>query len=408
MSVAHRAPLRMPKMSMTMETGELTVWRVAVGDVVAEGDVVCEVLTDKVDMEVEAPATGTVVEIDVNVGDSVPVGTPLAWIETESDSLIEDLFGPADAVPEEAPAGPAPAEPAAAARAWGGPPAPAPSGPVLAIPGARRLAAAQGLDLSSVAGTGPKGAVMLGDVRAALAARSPVAPVALAHSPAVSAAAVADAVVPSSVPSPVPSVEPVREAAPDALWALRAAALAPRPEEAAVPGAVVWRDVTLPAGPAPPEVAVLARVVAGVSAALADGGPPAVRARPRVGVRVTTPAGAVTLTVPGAHLLAAADLEDLVARGLAQAREGRVDVAFLAPPDAVVDAVPDADRVAAEVVAPAALAVGVGAAAERVVPVGEGLGVRTVVSISATGVGWARGTDVLARVLAAVGGRLPA
>ncbi|MBI4940066.1 MAG: hypothetical protein HY830_04900, partial [Actinobacteria bacterium] len=121
-----------------------------------------------------------------------------------------------------------------------------------------------------------------------------------------------------------------------------------------------------------------------------------------------TPAGAVTLTVAAAHALAPADLEDLVARGLAQAREGRVDVAYLAPPDAVVDAVPDADRVAAEVVAPAALAVGVGAAAERVVPVGEGLGVRTVVSISATGVGWARGTDVLARVLAAVGGRLPA
>ncbi|HEX2808629.1 MAG TPA: DUF2118 domain-containing protein, partial [Kineosporiaceae bacterium] len=80
-----RTALRMPKMSMTMEEGELVGWRVAVGDRVTEGQVVCEVLTDKVDMEVEAPADGTVVGIDVGEGQSVPVGTPIAWIDTESD-----------------------------------------------------------------------------------------------------------------------------------------------------------------------------------------------------------------------------------------------------------------------------------------------------------------------------------
>lgn len=391
-----RTPLRMPKMSMTMETGELTVWRIGVGDTVGEGDVVCEVLTDKVDMEVEAPASGTVVGIDVQVGDSVPVGTPLAWIETESDSLIEDLFGPADAAPATpapdvvpAPAGPVPAGPVPAGPAPAAPAPAAASGPVLAIPGARRLAAAEGLDLAAVAGSGPKGAVLVSDVEAALAAALP-----------------AVQQVPDVPDAPDAPDVPDAPAAPDVLWALRAAALAPRPEEAAGPGAVVWRDVTVGAGEPPAEAVVLARAVAGLSAALAASGPPAVAARPRVGVRVATPAGLVTVTVPAAHALAPDVLVAAVADAVAQARAGRVDVALMAPADALVVAVPDADRVAAEVVAPAALAVGIGAAAGRVVPVGEGLGVRTVVSTSATGTGWAREADVLARVLGVVGGYL--
>ena len=412
-----RTPLRMPKMSMTMETGELTVWRIGVGDVVGEGDVVCEVLTDKVDMEVEAPAAGTVVGIDVQVGDSVPVGTPLAWIETESDSLIEDLFGPADASPP-TPAEPdvtAPAPVAVPAAAAGdataddaaAPAVPVASGAVLAIPGARRLAAERGLDLAAVAGSGPKGAVLLSDVQAALAARDAVqpAPAGPGGPNGTPVPVLAAAVAVPSVPS-VPSLPSAAPAAPDASWAARAAALAPRPDEAAVPGAVVWRDVTLGAGAPPAEAVVLARAVAGLSAALAATAPPPVAARPRVGVRVATPAGPVTVTVPAAHALAPDALAAVVADAVAQARSGRVDVALLAPADALVVAVPDADRVAAEAVAPATLAVGIGAAAARVVPVGEGLGVRTVVSTSATGSSWAREPEVLARGLGVVGGYL--
>jgi hypothetical protein len=114
----------------------------------------------------------------------------------------------------------------------------------------------------------------------------------------------------------------------------------------------------------------------------------------------------VTVTLTAVHALTPADAEALVADAVAQAGSGRVDVALLAAPDALVVAVPGADRVAPEVVAPAALAVGVGAASARVVPVGDGFGVRTGVSTSAVGTGWAREPELLAHVLAVVGGRV--
>ncbi|MGZ5399377.1 MAG: biotin/lipoyl-containing protein, partial [Nocardioides sp.] len=60
-----RLAIRMPKMSMTMTEGEVATWHASVGDEVAIGDVVCEVMTDKVDMEVESTVAGTLVEIAV-------------------------------------------------------------------------------------------------------------------------------------------------------------------------------------------------------------------------------------------------------------------------------------------------------------------------------------------------------
>ena len=79
-----RLAIRMPKMSMTMTEGEVSSWMVKVGDEVAEGDVVCEVMTDKVDMEVESTVAGTLVEIVVESG-MVEVGEPIGWVEGEDD-----------------------------------------------------------------------------------------------------------------------------------------------------------------------------------------------------------------------------------------------------------------------------------------------------------------------------------
>ena len=50
-----RLAIRMPKMSMTMTEGEVSSWTVKVGDEITDGDIVCEVMTDKVDMDVESP-----------------------------------------------------------------------------------------------------------------------------------------------------------------------------------------------------------------------------------------------------------------------------------------------------------------------------------------------------------------
>ena len=67
-----RIPVIMPKMSMTMTEGEVASWLVKVGDQVAEGDVICEVMTDKVDMEVESTVAGRLAEIVV-VGSGGPM-----------------------------------------------------------------------------------------------------------------------------------------------------------------------------------------------------------------------------------------------------------------------------------------------------------------------------------------------
>lgn len=72
----------MPKWGMTMQEGTLAEWEVTVGDVVEEGQPLAAVSTDKVDSDVEAPVSGTVTEICVEKGASVPVGTVLCRIET--------------------------------------------------------------------------------------------------------------------------------------------------------------------------------------------------------------------------------------------------------------------------------------------------------------------------------------
>ena len=60
-----------------MTEGELLTWHCKPGDVIKAGDVVCEVATDKIDMEVEATAAGTVVSLHGNPGDVIEVGVPL-------------------------------------------------------------------------------------------------------------------------------------------------------------------------------------------------------------------------------------------------------------------------------------------------------------------------------------------
>ena len=102
-----RLAIRMPKMSMTMTEGEVATWMVRPGDEVTEGDVVCEVMTDKVDMEVESTVSGTLVEIVVESG-MADVGTTIAWVEGEDtgggfgDLLMEPV---PDAVAEPEPSG---------------------------------------------------------------------------------------------------------------------------------------------------------------------------------------------------------------------------------------------------------------------------------------------------------------
>ena len=74
-------PVYMPKYGMTMEAGLITKWLVEEGDQVKEGDSIAVITTEKVDTELEAPATGTIAEISVGADSEVPVGKIIAYIE---------------------------------------------------------------------------------------------------------------------------------------------------------------------------------------------------------------------------------------------------------------------------------------------------------------------------------------
>ncbi|MEZ5076198.1 MAG: multifunctional oxoglutarate decarboxylase/oxoglutarate dehydrogenase thiamine pyrophosphate-binding subunit/dihydrolipoyllysine-residue succinyltransferase subunit [Solirubrobacterales bacterium] len=141
--------IAMPEMGESVTAGIVLEWHVAEGDSVNEGDTVIEVSTDKVDAEVPAPANGIISKLLVSVDDEVAVGAPLAEMEAGRGATASS----------------APAEPAAAGTAGSAPPSN--GADVRATPVARRVAAAQGVDLGAVSGTGPNAKVTKADVLAA-------------------------------------------------------------------------------------------------------------------------------------------------------------------------------------------------------------------------------------------------
>jgi pyruvate dehydrogenase E2 component (dihydrolipoamide acetyltransferase) len=162
--MSFKYPVVMPKMSMTMETGELINFHVGVGDQVKSGDVLFEVMTDKIDMEVEAPADGVIESLVANPGDVVEIGKPVLIMLTETEVMAFD-FGtdnePVAAV--EVVAAPAPVVPTPVVAA-------APvilNETVKAVPKARVEAANRGVDLRTVRATGPDRTIMMEDVNAA-------------------------------------------------------------------------------------------------------------------------------------------------------------------------------------------------------------------------------------------------
>jgi len=157
----------LPKFSMTMEEGTIVRWLKDEGAAVQKGDPICEVMTEKVNMEVEAPASGVLGGIRAKPGDVVPATRVIAYILQPGEAAP-----PGDTSSSAAPpTATLPAEPVPASGAAAGTAAPARQA-VVATPVARRLAQEAGLDLSTVSGTGPTGRITEGDVRAALAART--------------------------------------------------------------------------------------------------------------------------------------------------------------------------------------------------------------------------------------------
>jgi pyruvate dehydrogenase E2 component (dihydrolipoamide acetyltransferase) len=174
-----------------MEEGTLAKWLVKVGDAVKSGDVIAEIETDKATMEVEAVDEGVVEALLVADGtEGVKVNTPIARLSGEGGSAApsapaaraEPAAKAAPAARAEAASTPAqPATPPSPAPAAAEAPRPAarPDGQrVAASPLARRVAQMRGLDLASIAGSGPHGRIILRDVESTTPAvgKVPAAP----------------------------------------------------------------------------------------------------------------------------------------------------------------------------------------------------------------------------------------
>ena len=207
-----RIEVPMPQMGESIAEGTVSQWLKQVGDAVERDEPILEISTDKVDAEIPSPSDGTLVEIAVQEGETVEVGTIVAFIDTEA--------GATTTAPAAAPA-PAP-EPAAGTEQAAPPPVAAPVAPVAAAvpppasdgpqsaeerlrtrstPVVRKIAEEHGVDIQAVPGTGHAGRVTKQDILDFIEQGG--APAA----PAVPAAA-----------TPAPAAAPAPSAAPSDLW----------------------------------------------------------------------------------------------------------------------------------------------------------------------------------------------
>ncbi|MCX2739034.1 dihydrolipoamide acetyltransferase family protein [Pontibacter anaerobius] len=190
---------KMPSLGADMASGSLREWRVKPGDRIKKGDIIAEIETQKGIIEIEVFEDGVIGELLVKVDELVPVGTSMATILTE-----EEAAGKRPA-PAEAPREEKPAE------------APAPAGSttetlphhIRASPLARRIAEEKGIDIATIQGTGPEGAILREDVEHAIAAQAAPA----AGKAAVEHAAVPEEVTPEKPAPPVAEEKPIPAAA---------------------------------------------------------------------------------------------------------------------------------------------------------------------------------------------------
>ena len=159
--------VRLPDIGEGIAEGEIVRWLVAEGDRVREDDLLVEVLTDKANVEIPSPVTGTLVRIVAQPGQILRVGEVMAVLQAAGEPARPAEGPPAAAPPTRAPGEAEPRETGASA------------GDVLAVPAVRRLAKELGVEISTVRGTGPGGRVTERDLLAAAgrgSGRGPAAP----------------------------------------------------------------------------------------------------------------------------------------------------------------------------------------------------------------------------------------
>ena len=177
----------MPRLSDSMEEGTIVRWLVSEGDAVSRGEEIVEIETDKATMAYAADSAG-VISFVASEGDTLPIGSLIARLNGSDSAAPKGAEEDSPAPVKTHPAAPSAGEPSSAPLSTAPAPerpAPAPSpgsdgngrGRVKASPLARRLARDQGVDLSSVSGSGPGGRIVKADIEAAASGAAPAPPV---------------------------------------------------------------------------------------------------------------------------------------------------------------------------------------------------------------------------------------
>src|SRR5438067_5688866 len=166
----------LPEMGESVTEGTVAKWLKQPGDSVREGEALVEVTTDKVDAEVPAPATGKLLKILADAGQTIAVGAPLAEIEVGADGGAAP--NPTDVESRATPAAEKPARTEAKAPTPQSAPPDGGAKPasVEVTEGAELLARARGVDLATVKGTGPGGSIRRRDIMQAIEQKAPTVP----------------------------------------------------------------------------------------------------------------------------------------------------------------------------------------------------------------------------------------
>ena len=151
----------MPKLGVDMQEGEIIEWKKQEGDVVNEGDILLEIMSDKTNMELEAEDSGVLLKITRQAGETVPVTKVIGYIGAEGEVVADNVASAPAAEPAPKVEEVATVEaPVVATQA----PVVHEGGKVRATPKARKVARELGIDLTQVPGTGAKGRVHADDV----------------------------------------------------------------------------------------------------------------------------------------------------------------------------------------------------------------------------------------------------
>ncbi|MED1128596.1 dihydrolipoamide acetyltransferase family protein [Bacillus paralicheniformis] len=130
----------MPKLGMAMKEGTVSVWNKKVGEAVEKGESIASINSEKIEMEIESPANGTVLDIKVSEGEGVPPGTVICQIGNENEQTPESQTKQPDSPKER----------------------------IKISPAARKIAQSANIDIKTLKGTGPGGRITKADVLQAL------------------------------------------------------------------------------------------------------------------------------------------------------------------------------------------------------------------------------------------------